>query len=189
MLVFQLQEGRGLRSLQIRERMAGPLPTSVTDELADDVMRRGPGSTQDQFARQTEMGARSSRRWKRTAAFGNRPAPTRTLHRTGALEAAWTGGPGAITERGPRGVAIGVDRVRFPQASVFQRSGLTPVRVTSKSRIFLGMEFGVWLKASTRRMFIEGRPLSVNPVMLERARRVIVGYYVRGEAVSSRRAA
>lgn len=190
MLVFQLQEGRSERSLRIRERMEQPLPRHVTEALAG-VMRRGPGSVADQFDRQTEMGARASIRWRRTRAFGNRPAPSRTLHRTGALRSAWTGGAGARTDYRPNGVSIGVDRVRFPQAAVFQRSGITPIPVTRKMRFALGLnpEIGVWLRASTRRLLVQGRPVSVNGVMLDRARKVVMGWYVRGEAASQRRAA
>jgi hypothetical protein len=189
MLQFQLQPGRSPRSLAIAERMRAPLPASVSLGLAG-VMRQGPGSTGDQFARQAEMGARASIFWKRTLPFGNRPAPARTLHRTGGLQAAWTGtGPGAVTETRHNGVRIGVDRVRFPQARMFQRSGVTPIRVTPKSRVYLGMEFGVWLRKDRTHLYVEGRPLSVNTLMLDRARKVVLGYFLKGEAAAVARAA
>lgn len=185
MLTFQLQPGRSPRSLKIAERMRGPLPQSVSLALAD-VMRRGPGSTGDQFARQTEMAARASLFWKRTQPFGNRPAPARTLHRTGALQAAWTGtGPGAVTDVRANGVRIGVDRVRFPQARMFQRSGVTAIRITPKMRGFVRGAYGVNFRRDKTHVYVEGRPVSVNVVMLDRARKVVVGYFLKGEAASS----
>lgn len=185
MLTFQLQSGRSPRSLAIADRMRAPLPRSVGDGLAG-VMRQGPGSTGDQFARQTEMSMRASFFWRKTQPFGNRPAPARTLHQTGALEAAWTGrGPGARTIHRANGVAIGVDPVRFPQAATLQRSGVTARRITPKARGYVRHAFGVNLRRDKTHFYIQGRPVSVNPLMLDRARKVLVRYFLKGEGAAS----
>ena len=187
---FQLQEGRAPRTVEIRRRMQAPLPGSVTDGMADTMRTGGPGSVADQFARQTEQAMRVGQRWPRTRDFGSRKAPARTLHDKGALEAAWTGrGAGSRTRRLPNGVEIGVDTRLFPQAAMFQRGGITIIRVTPRARLYLGLTFGVWLRKSTRSLKVEGRPVGVNTAMLGRVKKVVGRYYLHGEAVAQRRAA
>jgi hypothetical protein len=185
---FHLQEGRAPRTAQIRERMRGPLPRPVTSAMADTA-RRGPGSAEDQFRHQAEMAMNASFPWKRTLAFGSRPAPRRTLHDKGALEAAWTGrGAGSVTRHGPNGVTIGVDSRVFPQARMLQRAGITFIRVTPKSRLYLGLAFGVWLRKSTRHIKVQGRRVSMNRTILGRARKPVSRYYLHGETASRKAA-
>lgn len=185
-ILFQLREGRAPRTAEIRRRMQAPLPVGVLEQLAETVRRGGPGSVQDQFRRQAETGMTSSSFWKRTEPFGSRPAPSRTLHRTGSLEAAWLGnGPAAITETNRANtVRIGVDARIMPQAAVFQRAGVTMIRVTPKMRAYVGLNFGVWMRRSTTRVRVEGRPVALNRATLGRARKIVSRYYLHGEAVA-----
>lgn len=190
-LVIQLQEGRAPRTAAIRERMLAPLPDEVIQELGG-IIRVGSGSIADQYARQAEMRKAASFPWKRTQDFGNRRAPARTLHRSGALEDAWTGrGPGGfVRRRGARGVEVGVDSARFPQARMFQRGGITMIRVTPRMRALVGMEFGVWMRRDTARVKVEGRPVAMNREILRRARRPVVSYFNHGlSGARQRRAA
>ena len=186
-LAFQLVEGRAPRTAEIRERMQAPIPAGVKQALADRAIRKGgPGSIADQYARQAEMSRSVSSMWKRTQPFGRQPAPKRTLHRSGALESAWTGGPGAITDLAsdPYGVAVGVDTRRFPQAAMLQRQGVTMIRVTPKMRAYVGLTFGVWFKRTTTRLKVEGRPVSMNREILGRARTILQRHYLRGEVAA-----
>lgn len=191
-LVFQLQPGRGpRRTAQINERMLAPLPQSIGAALAEAIQRgRNCASVEEQFRRQTEIGRGVTLPWKRTRPFGTRPAPARTLHATGALEAAWTGrGAGSVVHFTGRSVSVGVDRVQFPQVTVFQRRSPTLIRVTPKMRMFLGMEFGVWLRSATTSITVDPRRVAINGQILDRARRIVTSYFLRGEAVARRVAA
>lgn len=186
-LIFHLQEGRAQRTAQIRGRMQAPLPQSTLLNVAETIRRGGPGSIQDQFRRQAETGMRSSSFWKRTQPFGRRPAPARTLRRTGSLEAAWLGtGAASITETSRANtVRVGVDARLMPQAAVFQRSGITVIQVTPKMRLYVGANFGVWMKRSTTRIKVEGRPVALNRDTLGRARKIVQGYYLHGEGAAT----
>jgi hypothetical protein len=157
-------------------------------------MRLGKGSLAAQFAAQAEFKFRGGRvPWKRTERFGNRPPPPKTLQRTGALKRAWTGrGSGSITIKSPNKVTIGVNTTLFPQAPVFQRLGLTIVRPDSSKPVTrgrtamgwtLGLRFGAWISEARlkRGLAIEGRRLSVNPVMMSRAKKSLLGWIVTGE--------
>lgn len=190
---FALVEGRApKRFAEIRARMQAPLPGAVTEQLATGMRRGGAGSVEDQYRRQAEMSQDASFPWKRTRAFGSRRAPSRTLHDTGALEAAWTGrGAGSVTRHLPHGVEIGVDSRLFPQAIVFQRRRVTVIPVTAKSRMYLGLTFGVWLRKSTRQLHVEPRRVGVNRGMTRRGRSTVGRYFLHGEtsAASRRRAA
>ncbi len=185
-LLFQLQMGRGNRSEQIRQRMLSPLPASVASELVAIIRRGGEGSVEDQFHRQAEMNRNVSVPWKRTQDFGTRKAPARTLHDKGSYEAAWTGrGPGGYEQHMAHGVRVGVDRSRFPQVAVFQRSGITPIRVTDKMRGYLARAYGVHLKRSTTTLKVEGRPVSMNRGITSRARPVITRYFLHGDKAAA----
>jgi hypothetical protein len=185
-LVFSLVEGRAPRTAVIRERMEAPLPRGLKQAIADRAIRKGgPGSIEDQFRRQAEMGRLSSAPWLRTQDFGSRKAPARTLHRSGALEAAWTGGPGSVTlVDEPHTIGVGVDSKRFPQAAMFQRNGITVIPITRRMRMFVGMTFGVWFKASKQRILVQGRPVAINREILSRARPMVQGYFLRGQVAA-----
>lgn len=130
----------------IRRRMAA-LPGAVSTEIAQ-TMRTGPGSFAEQFADETTWsGASSKKAWKKTSAFGRQPPPSKTLQRTGRYRNAWLGqGAGSVFRVSGNDIAIGIDSSVFPQAVVFQGSSPTRQRVTPRQRVFLGMQFGVWLK-------------------------------------------
>lgn len=172
----------GVRALKffekVKKRMNRPF-ASGGYLVAAHVMRNGSGSVSEQFRTttyHTRGGARVS--WKKTKAFGRLPAPKRTLHRTGSLEAAWTArGSGSFTAHTGTKVVIGVDSRRFPQADRLQSISATLTRPRKKgaqgrSRMhwFLGMRFGVWI--SDRRLNmglrVDPRRLGINPEMMKR---------------------
>jgi hypothetical protein len=145
-------------------------------------VRFGAASVDEQFETQTEM-SRSGGRviWPRTKDFGRRPAPRRTLQDRGALREAWLGiGPGAVVDAGPTHVDVGVDAGVLPYAAVFQRDAPTVQKVTPKQRIFLGMGFGVWLKAGAR-ITNQPRRVGANPTMARRVGEGAAFYIVHGD--------
>lgn len=148
-------------------------------------MRTGPGSTGEQFAGSREISMSGSTAWRKTQPFGRRPAPARTLVRSGALEAAWTGaGAGATSRFGPKSVAIGVDTNVFPQAAVFQSRNGAVVRARKKGARglpamywFLGMQYGVWCdpwKLASTGFLIRPRAVSINPQVLARVQGIVI---------------
>lgn len=185
-LIFQLQAGTGKRTEQIRQRMLQPLPEALCLELGRICQRGGEGSFEEQFAHEAEMNRSVSVRWKRTQDFGSRKAPSKTLHDKGDYERAFTGrGPGSVLKAVPNGVQVGVDRTRFPQVTVFQRSGITIRPVSAKQRFYLGMTYGVWLKKSTRTLKTEGRPVSMNRGITGRARKPVARYFSTGQITAT----
>lgn len=94
-----------------------------------------------EFDRSSKMGARGGfSRWKASKAFGTRPKSGRTGTATGALGGSWSGGDGSIFRVLANGVTFGT---RVAYAAPF-RSGWKQT-ITDRQRIFLGMEFNVWL--------------------------------------------
>lgn len=105
--------------------------------------------------------------WPKTKPFGNRQAPLRTLVRSGRLLGAWMGrGPGSIERVTEDGFEFGVDTNALPYAPVHRPSEpsatafgqVTKIFVRRRQRIFLGLQFGVWLRRSTRFLRVPARP-------------------------------
>lgn len=142
------------------------------------IMRFGPGSVQDQFAKQSLDSIVSGRRaWPSTKPFGNRPPPSASLQRTGRTLSAWLGADGAsITEVGPNSVAIGVRGSVLPQAVVHQTGAVVRAKTRGPSgkltmQIFLGKTFGVWMPEARllAGLVIPARAVGVSAGMLNRA--------------------
>lgn len=139
-------------------------------------MREGPRGISDQFRSGIGYFANNTaKRWEKTKAFGNRPAPTsRTLIRSGAYRDAWMGrGPGAVEGYAQGRFQMGVDRSLFPQVDVFQNSGSTKIRVTDRMRRFLAWAFEVYLKKTTKFLTVPGRPVGVSAEMTARAAQAV----------------
>jgi hypothetical protein len=181
----------------IQRRLRRPMANGGATIVAH-IMRHGGGSVSRQFQTTTYINRTGARiPWKRTKKFGRRPPPPRTLHRTGALERAWTGtGAGSFTRHTNTRVVIGVDRSKFPHASVFQTILPTIVRpkpplgARGRHRMgwFLGMRFGVWLSNARleQGLKIFPRRLGVNPEMTKRARVGLREFLITGKATVAR---
>lgn len=177
----QLRLGPGARYDDIRERAErGLFADGVGQQVADEVMRSGPGSVAEQFAAESEISPRGSSPWPATAPFGRRGMPERTLNMTGRLEAAWLGiGAGSITRLAPNAVTVGVDTQVMPHAAVFQSETPTVVRGRARGaggRLamfwYLGMQFGVWISEARllAGLLIRPRRVSLNDQITGRAR-------------------
>jgi hypothetical protein len=200
LLKIRLPRSQVRRFEEIRARLERPLAGGGGAAVAA-VMRKGRGSVDAQFRAEAEFrfgGGRAP--WKRTERFGSRPAPRKTLQRTGALKRAWTGeGAGSITRTRSHRVTIGVEKARFPQAPVFQRHGSTFIRADkmgkggrSKMHWYLGLTYGVWIpdsKLRTTGVELVGRPVSINPQMLHRASSALEAWIIRGKRPGVRAAA
>ncbi len=117
------------------------------------IVRGGRQMVVEEFRAESFRGPRGGfTRWPKTKPFGNRPAPQRTLHRSGRLERAWGGGAGSVTSVTSAGAKWGVS---VPYAG-FVRSGAR-IGVTRKMRMFLGLSFGVWLSPSKSVIVIPAR--------------------------------
>ncbi len=105
--------------------------------------RLGQRMVGEEFDRSAKRGARGGfSKWRRTKKFGSREAPGQTGTASGELANAWAGkGPGAIFRVLAKGVNFGA---RVAHAAPF-REGWKQT-VTDRQRMFLGLEFGVWLK-------------------------------------------
>jgi len=199
LLNIKLPRSQVRRFDEIRSRLERPLAGGGGASVAA-VMRKGRGSVDAQFKAEAEFmfgGGRAP--WKKTKRFGTRPAPRKTLQRTGALRRAWTGtGAGSLTFKRPLSVRIGVDKARFPQAPMFQRHGSTFIRADkmgkggrSKMHWFLGLTYGVWIPDSTllgTGVEIQGRPVSINPQMMHRASSALEAWIIRGKRPTARAA-
>lgn len=114
-----------------------------------------------QFAQERHVDGTTVTPWPKTKAFGNRPAPAKTLQRTGAYRRAFLGqssqGYQKITEKA---IEFGPDPAQVPHVKVFQKRGRgTRVKADPTRRVEgtgplagrlkmvakLGMEFGVWV--------------------------------------------
>ena len=142
-------ESTSPRSLgAIKRRLADLSPAA---EFVHQTMRFGPGSINDQFNREAEANGAS---WPKTKPFGTRPAPAKTLQRTGSLLSAWVGrAPGSVSAATPNSFMVGVDTNILPQAGVFQAQAPTIIRPRKKAKggkgtamhYFLGLTYGVWI--------------------------------------------
>ena len=198
-LNIRLPRSQVRRFDEIRTRLECPLAGGGGAAVAA-VMRKGRGSVDAQFKAEAEFlfaGGRAP--WKKTKRFGSRPAPRKTLQRTGALKRAWTsGGAGSLTITRSNRVRIGVDTARFPQAVMFQRHGTTVIHPRqmgkggrSKMHWFLGLTFGVWISDARLRgrgIRVKGRPVSINPQMMHRASSALEAWIIRGKRPVARAA-
>lgn len=157
-------------------------------------MRFGPGSITDQFNREAEGTQFGYIQWPRTKPFGNRPAPAKTLQRTGSLLRAWQGtGPGSLPDNniGGNTFVVGVDTTMFPGAGVFQ--GYAPAIVRPKKqaktrkgsamRYYLGKAFGVWISEARLQsgLVIPNRRVNASPEMRARVADILARWLI-GEA-------
>ena len=187
------QNSTSPRSLGAIQRRLADL--SPTGEFVHKTMRFGPGSIDAQFAAEAEMPAGGgSNPWAKTKPFGNRPAPAKTLQRSGRLRGAWLGqAAGAISESTPNSFYVGVDSALYPPAGVFQ--SLTPTVVKPKKlakggkgsamRYFLGLTFGVWISEARLRagLVIPPRRVGASPVMQQRVANLLKNWIV-GEGIT-----
>lgn len=137
--------------------------------------REGPRGVSDQFRSSTGYFANNtSKRWEKTKAFGNKPAPTRTLIRSGSYRDAWMGRNAGSIERYSNGrFELGVDPTLYPQVTVFQKQSPTRIRVTQAMRGFLGWMFGVHLRKTTKAIVVPERPVGVSAEMAARAAQAV----------------
>jgi len=138
--------------------------------------------------------------WEPTKAFGSRPAPARTMQRSGALLRALLGRhPGSIEVITENSAEFGVKGSAFPYATVHRggagkvgvaqaRSPQT-IQVTPKMRGFLAANFGVFLRKSTRVIRIPRRPFATESPESRTRRAAIFSRYVRGLALEAGRGA
>lgn len=191
--VFVPGRGQSERFAAIERRLKAPTGGPCGLVLTEQVMRRGRGSIDHQFAATATMDERGAViPWPPTKAFGSRlPGPS-TLVQTGRYRAAWMGGSGNIRRLGPRSVVVGVEPKAFPQVRVFQKA---PGRVTvirprkstvrtrgTAMRAFLGMTYGVWLfeERLLKGLRVPSRPIRVNPAMRSRALATVRSYLLTG---------
>lgn len=171
---------------RIRQRL--PLSPAITRELVSRVMRQGGGSVAEQRRRQaTQTAGGAEIPWERSKPFGAQPAPARTLHQSGALDAQWAGvGPGAITDATPAKITIGVTG----HGALFQRPGAWLVRAKRLARggkryamqVYLGLAKGAWIRSETLRRGLRNVPrrVSISRRMLTRAGTALIRYLPTG---------
>ena len=114
------------------------------------------------------------------------PAPSRPLHRSGALFNAWMGaGALSIEKVESNRVVIGVRG--YP--AIHQRGAIVrPRRRTARGdyamRVHLGLRLGRWFRRETleRGLIIPARPVGISRETLSRAGRVTLDLIVRGRA-------
>lgn len=136
------------------------------------------------------------RPWKKTAAFGDFPAPAKTLLRSGKLLAAYLGaGAGSFERLTAEGIEFGVLGSVIPYAAVHRGGGTKVlladagrpfvITVTSRQRAFLHFH-GVHLKAGTKFIKIPRRPhATANPEVRTRISAIFAAGLV-GRAVPER---
>lgn len=132
--------------------------------------------------------------WKKVGPFGNRPPPRSPLRRTGSLLQAYLGrGAGAIEQITKKGVRWGVRGSVHPGAAVHRGGGgkvlvaqaNSPERipVTGRMRIFLGLNFGVWLSPSKREIVVPRRPHATDNPEASTRGTALLSAHVRGLAL------
>lgn len=152
---------------QLERRASAP---QSRQELMQLCVRSWRAVIASEFDREAwERPSRGAKGWKPTKAFGNRPAPRKTLQRSGALRRAYAGtGPGAVERITARRATFGVDGGVLPYAEV-HRGGAgkilgadaarpARIQVTEKMRRFLAARFGVYIRRTTREIVIPRRP-------------------------------
>lgn len=184
----RLQTPRDLPALKpILERSRRGFTGPLGQQIAA-IIRRGPGSVDEQFTRQALDSAIAGRRkWDAVHDFGNRPAPSSILQRTGETRRAWGGGhPASITDIKPTVVSIGVRR-SLAKAVVHQHGAtIRARRFTASGRpamqIFLGRTYGVWIPARRllQGLVIPPRPVGISSTVLRRASQAIAQHIATG---------
>lgn len=150
------------------------------------VRQRGPDSVGKQFAGgyfASPTGA--ARAWPRSKPFGTRPAPARTLNRSGKLRLSWTtDGSGSFTRAAGDLLAFGST---LPYAAVHQSRTPTIVRPKRKARDGrwaqfwkLALTFGVWLSEEKLR---RGLVIPSRRVGVGRKSLALVGKQIAARAV------
>lgn len=172
---------RGLRSIinatrDAEKSFAKPFAGEKGQEAAR-ILRFGPRGIAEQFEDSTEYRLATAHPWKPTEAFGDQPAPFKTMWRTGAYRAAWLGGAGGFTDPTPNSVTIGVKSEVFPQVRIHQSNrsstkifAKTPARMKNGGedwamRFKLHQISGIWFSKDKVRVVgfkIERRRLSVS---------------------------
>lgn len=195
MIRYVLIPGRANARMDgIRARLSAPLSPPCGPVVVDSVMRRGPGSVEDQFGRSaTALRSGGWWRWPPVIQFGSRAPGPSPLVQTGAYRAAWLGGSGGVSRVSAKSVAVGVSLRRFPGASAHQKDPGATTRIRAKRmsrdgkttamRLYLGLTFGVWI--SDRKLLGEGlsvpaRPVRIGRVMIERAAEFMRRYLLTG---------
>ena len=136
----------------------------------------------EQFARGVELVGGRQVRWPRTQSFGRR-GHGQNLVLTGKYRAAWLGsGPGALESQSRDKVTIGASPSTFPQVGVFGADRDTLIRVTKRMRLFLAGRFGVFLRATTRRIRLKPRRIGISDGMIASSARVLERYIESGQA-------
>lgn len=133
-------------------------------------------------------------RWPRTEAFGNRPAPARTMIGSGAYLSAWMGGAGSVERITRRRAEFGVDSSRFPFARVHRATTTKQLTVAEskrpaeqvvsrRQRWFLGLTYGAWMRTGAV-LRTPRRPHATDNPELRRRMRALVAAWARGEPLS-----
>jgi hypothetical protein len=138
------------------------------------------------------------RPWKRTRAFGAKPAPAKTLHGGGALRRAWLGqGAGAIERMGANSVTVGVSGAVLPYAAVHRGGGKVTaadsrrpfrIKVTDRMRRYVLFAFHVPLKVGAY-IEIPRRPHATSSPELRTRMTAIFSAWAVGRQVPRRLAA
>lgn len=134
------------------------------------------------------------RAWKPVEAFGSREAPEKILDRTGALRRAWLGvGAGSLERITDEMGEFGVSQLLLPYAHVHRGEGEDvsaaasrqpfKIRVTTKMRYYLGLTYGVWLRASTTEISIPRRPHATTSPELKTRVNAIFNAHIAGREV------
>lgn len=201
---FQFIPGRGQseRFDAIQKRLRAPLGGPCGRAIVENVIRRGRGSIDHQFASTTTFDERgASHPWPPTRPFGNRRPGPSTLVQRGAYRGGWMGARGNRVEIGDRRLVVGVDRHTFPQVVVFQKlpGSVTVIRPRKSTiatrhtamRSYLGMRFGAWISEERLLLGLQvpSRPLRVNPFMHARAIPLVRSYILTGNPRSLEAAA
>lgn len=153
---------------------------------ARQIMRIGPGSVGEQFDQEAEQVGTSTLKWPKTKPFGNRPAPAKTLQRSGALRAAWLGGAGAYDITSQNAFGFGVTHALIPYARVHQSLSPTVVRSRKQARnrkgtamhYFLGLTYGAWISEERLRrgLVIPPRRVGIGETMKKRVANFLVDW-------------
>jgi len=139
------------------------------------------GSIAWQFQNETEHSLAGRRKWPASRPFGSY-RPSSNMRLTGAYRYAWLGiGPGSKTSITATKLIVGIDKYKFPQVYLHQ----SPVARTIKPkrqvngqwamRLFLGMEYGVWMSNARvgAGFVIPPRRIGVNDEMSRRLARLL----------------
>lgn len=165
--------------------LAGPIGRSIAE-----IMRRGPGSVQEQFSRQAlDSVITGKRSWPAVQDFGTRAAPSSSLRRSGRLFNAWMGtDSAAITNVSPTAVEVGVSGEALPYVGMHMRGATIRAlhsNVATKHltmQLFLGLTYGVWISA--RRLLqglkVPARPVGISRTVMQRAGTAVIRHLRTG---------